>query len=205
MRELVLVTHPEATHHVDGLVGGWYDADLTTRGLAQAEQVAEAVGSVGSVGQADAVFSSTLLRCRRTAEAIATRVGVEVVLDPDMREQSYGVAGGHPPGTFPFVRAVRGDDLLRHHDGVEGSETRLDVATRIYRALERIEAAGHERTVVVGHGGASSYVVTAWLGMPLESVGPVRFAFASGSITRLREKDDGERSVQSLADTAHLR
>ncbi len=198
IRELVLVTHPEATHHTDGLVGGWYDADLTERGAAQAQQVADAVGP------ADAVFSSTLTRCRRTAGAIAARAGVEVVLDPDLREQSYGVAGGHPPGTFPFVRAVRGDDLLRHHDGVEGSETRLDVASRIYRAVARIEAAGHERTVVVGHGGASSYVVTAWLGMPLESVGAARFAFTSGSITRLREKADGERWVQSLADTAHL-
>jgi probable phosphoglycerate mutase len=198
MRELVLVTHPEATHHTDGLVGGWYDADLTPRGLEQADLLARAVGP------ADALFSSSLTRCRRTAEAIAAHADLEVVLDPDLREQSFGVAGGHPPGSFPRVAAARGDDLLRHHDGVEGSETRLEVASRVYRACERIEAAGHERTVVVGHGGASTYVVTAWLGVPLAHVGAARFAFTSGSITRLREKADGERWVHTLAETAHL-
>lgn len=200
MNEIVLVTHPEATHVVDRLVGGWYDADLTPRGVEQADLIADAV----CAEPVDAVFSSTLIRCRRTAEAVAVRGGVDVVLDPDLREQSYGVAEGHPPGTFPYTAAGGGDDLLRHHDGVEGSETRLDVASRIYAAHERIETAGFERTVVVCHGGASSYVVTAWLGMPLLSVGAVRFGFRPGSITRLREKANGERWVEALADTSHL-
>lgn len=174
MRELVLVTHPEATHVVDGLVGGWYDADLTERGAAQAQQVAAAVGPV------DAVFSS------------------------DLREQSYGVAGGHPPGTFPYVRPGPDDDPLTHHDGVEGSETRLQVATRVQAAVARIEAAGHERAVVVGHGGASTYVVTAWLGVPVEHVGRVRLAFSPGSITRLERSSSGDRRLRSLAEVAHL-
>lgn len=196
--ELVLVTHPEATHVVDGIVGGWYDADLTARGAVQAQQVAAAVGP------ADAVFSSDLTRCRRTAEAVAARAGLEVVLDPDLREQSYGVAGGHPPGTFPFARPGPDDDPLTHHDGVEGSETRLEVTTRVYAATARIEAAGHARTVVVGHGGASTYVVTAWLGVPLEHVGRVRLAFTPGSITRLERTASGDRRLRSLAVTDHL-
>ncbi|SFJ45631.1 probable phosphoglycerate mutase [Nocardioides psychrotolerans] len=39
-----MVTHPEATHHVEGLVGGWFDSDLTARGHAEAELVAQALG-----------------------------------------------------------------------------------------------------------------------------------------------------------------
>ncbi|MFV8247192.1 histidine phosphatase family protein [Mycolicibacterium peregrinum] len=42
-RKLYVVTHPEAGHHVEGLVGGWYDSDLTAKGLRDAHSVAEAL------------------------------------------------------------------------------------------------------------------------------------------------------------------
>lgn len=35
-RTIYVVTHPGATHHCEGLVGGWYDSDLTAKGLADA-------------------------------------------------------------------------------------------------------------------------------------------------------------------------
>lgn len=32
MRTLLVVTHPEATHHVEKVVGGWHDSRLTCWG-----------------------------------------------------------------------------------------------------------------------------------------------------------------------------
>ena len=29
MKHLYVVTHPQATHHTEGVVGGWYDSELT--------------------------------------------------------------------------------------------------------------------------------------------------------------------------------
>nr|WP_231920282.1 phosphoglycerate mutase family protein [Microlunatus soli] len=40
MQSIYLVTHPQAEHHVAGLVGGWYDSDLTELGCRQAEAIA---------------------------------------------------------------------------------------------------------------------------------------------------------------------
>ena len=37
---VVIVSHTEATHHVDGLVGGWFDSELTMRGREHARRVA---------------------------------------------------------------------------------------------------------------------------------------------------------------------
>src|SRR5687767_3876441 len=97
MRSLYVVTHPEARHHVDDLVGGWFDSDLTDRGLAHAGQIAEALAIRLPGDAAVQVFSSDLLRARRTAEIVANRLGVDVVVvDTDLREKSYGVAGGRP-------------------------------------------------------------------------------------------------------------
>ena len=64
MRHIYLVTHPEAQHHVDGVVGGWHDSDLTARGHLQAERIAEVL--VNSIGpQPVEVYSSDLKRASR--------------------------------------------------------------------------------------------------------------------------------------------
>src|SRR5699024_4830139 len=49
-RTLCVVTHPQSQHHVDGLVGGWFDSDLSALGTQQAGLIAfDAVdGGVGS-------------------------------------------------------------------------------------------------------------------------------------------------------------
>ncbi|WP_341231852.1 histidine phosphatase family protein, partial [Nocardioides salarius] len=79
MTTLHLLTHPEATHVVDGLVGGWYAADLTERGVQQAHAVAAEMAARLSpalaAGERVAVVSSDLVRCRRTAALVAAALG----------------------------------------------------------------------------------------------------------------------------------
>lgn len=141
------MTHPEATHDVERLVGGWYDADLTApNGIEQAERIATSIAA-RAPPQATALTSSDLRRTRRTAEAIAARLDVDPLLDPGLREQSYGAAEGLPVGTIDFTPLPVAGDRIRHHDGVTGSETRLDLATRAYAALDRVIERGAEHSV----------------------------------------------------------
>lgn len=132
MGSIYLVTHPEATHVVEQLVGAWYDSDLTPRGAEQAEKIAALIAS-RAVTTGTALFSSDLRRARHTAEAISAALEVTPVLDAGLREQSYGVAEGPPVGATSLVPLPAGGDRLRHHGGVAGSETRLDVASRSTR------------------------------------------------------------------------
>lgn len=219
MPTLHLLTHTEASHVVDGLVGGWYDADLTARGEEQADalavEMATRLGPVLMAGGEVVIVSSDLRRCRRTAERVADALGQGlgrgldqlpgVTLDRDLREQSYGDAEGRPVGTFARQPPATGSDALRHRDGVPGSETRWQVATRVHAAVQRHLAAAPEHLVVVTHGGTATYVVTAWTGMPLESVGRVRFVAPPGSISTLHEDaTTGDRRVEVLGDRRHL-
>uniref|UniRef100_A0AAU2W2P7 Phosphoglycerate mutase family protein n=1 Tax=Streptomyces sp. NBC_00008 TaxID=2903610 RepID=A0AAU2W2P7_9ACTN len=43
MRTLYVVTHPEATHHVEGVVGGGHDSRLTPDGIRAAVSIAHAL------------------------------------------------------------------------------------------------------------------------------------------------------------------
>lgn len=70
MREVVVVTHSEASHAVEGLVGGWHDASLTKNGLQQAERIADRLGRLFHGTRDIHMVSSDLRRTRQTATAI---------------------------------------------------------------------------------------------------------------------------------------
>ncbi|WP_341720686.1 histidine phosphatase family protein [Micromonospora sp. FIMYZ51] len=207
MRNLYVVTHPEATHHVDGLVGGWFDADLTDRGAAHAGQIAEALAGRFPATATVELFSSDLLRARRTAEVLGKRLGVGVLLDADLREKSYGEAGGRPQAWLDerFVPPPAVGERMRHDEGVPGAETKWELAVRAYAALDRILRSRVEHQVVVTHGGTATFLIAAWIGMPLDAAGLVGIRFSAGGITQLREDDYfHNRWIVHLNDVDHL-
>ncbi|WUD77380.1 phosphoglycerate mutase family protein [Streptomyces sp. NBC_00510] len=96
MRTLYVVTHPEATHHAEGVVGGWHDSQLTPAGVRAAVSIAQALRARIPEGAEVELFTSDLQRTLRTAEEVAELFGVKPILDRRLREKSYGEAGGKP-------------------------------------------------------------------------------------------------------------
>lgn len=206
MRAVYVVTHPEATHHVDRLVGGQYDSDLTDRGRADADRIAaELAGRV--TGAPVEVVSSDLLRTRVTAQRVADRLQTDVHLDPRLREKSYGDAGGKPQAWLDarFVPPPATGDRMRHDEGIAGAETKWDLAVRVYAAMADILSSSVSQQVVVTHGMAATFVLAAWIEMPLEAAGRLAFRFTSGGVTTLEEDDYfHNRTVRELNFVGHL-
>lgn len=140
-RRLFVVTHPEATHHVDGLVGGWFDSALTEQGLSDATRIAESLQRDFGLGVGVRIVSSDLQRTRQTAEVIANALGVAVDLERGLREKSYGVAEGRPQSRLDdrFIAPPAVGERMDHGEGIEGAETKLEWFTRVYAAMERLE------------------------------------------------------------------
>jgi probable phosphoglycerate mutase len=206
MKNILIVTHPEASHHTEGVVGGWFDSHLTERGARHAESIARAV-SRRLDGKSAEIFSSDLLRARQTADVIGQALATGVTTDPNLREKSFGEAEGKPQSWLRARSIPMPDDgeRLRHDEGIPGAETRWDLAERSYRAMGRILESPEENQVVVTHGGPTTLLIAAWIGMPIEASGRVHFAVDSGSITWLR-KDPRTFSHQlaQLNDVNHL-
>lgn len=207
MRIVHVVTHPEATHHVDKLVGGWYDSELTEAGLAAAQSIGATLRRRIPRDSEVEVFSSDLKRSWQTAQAIGDRLTVEVTPEPGLREKSYGEAGGQPQAWLDerFVPPPADGERMRHDEGIAGAETKWDLATRVYAAVDKILDSGCEHQVVVTHGFATTFVLAAWIRMPMEAAGYVNFGVSSGSITELREDDFfHNRQIATLGDVSHL-
>ncbi|MFF1822720.1 histidine phosphatase family protein [Kribbella sp. NPDC058245] len=206
MRYLYLVTHPEAQHHVDGLVGGWYDSALTRRGHQQAERIADVLQAKIGANPVE-VHSSDLRRTTQTAETIAARFDTKVHLDPRLRERTNGDADGRPQSWLTERRIPLPEygDRLAHHDGPEGAETRLHLVERLYPALEEILSRESETQIIVSHGNATSYLISAWLGIPMLNTDRGFFPLTSGGITTLRRNDTHySNQVLALNETDHL-
>lgn len=206
-RTIYVVTHPEATHHREGLVGGWYDSDLTAKGVADAKAIAQWLRDEIPAGSGVELFSSDSLRARRTADPIGDALGMVVVPDRRLREKSYGVAEGRPQRWLDerFVPPPAVGDRLNHDEGIPGAETKAAFAARVYAAMESITASSTEFQVIVTHGFAQTFVIAAWIRMPPESLGYTNFRSQPGSITTLRQDDYfHNRQVVTLADTCHL-
>lgn len=208
MRTVYVVTHPEATHHVEQIVGGWYDSDLTPAGVRATTAIAAALRPGIPDGAEVEIFSSDLTRTRRTAAEVARVFGVDPVLDRRLRERSFGEAEGKPRAWLDgrFLAPPATGERRLDHVSSPGAEPIRSVAARAYAAMVEILAHPCEWQIIVTHGGTLTYLVACWIGMPVESVGQVAFRSVSGGITTLCEDDRfHSREVVALGDIRHLK
>ena len=207
MRTLYVVTHPEASHHIEKVVGGWHDSVLTDVGHRAAAAIAESLWERIPEGVPVELYTSDLQRTLQTAKVVGARFGLEPVPDKRLREKSYGEAEGRPQAWLDerFVPPPPLGERMFHDAKVPGAETQGMMAMRVYEAMEEILAGPVEHQIIVTHGGVLTFVVTAWIQFPLESAGYASFRAPSGSITVLHEDDFfHNRQVSILGDTAHL-
>ena len=153
MTTLLLIRHGETDWNASGRLQGHTDRPLNEYGRRQAAELAERLRGDG-VG---ALYSSDLTRARETAEIVASRLGLPVVLDPDLRERNWGSWEGLTPAERSGV-------------DFEG-ETPEEHRERTFRAIGRIaERHPGERVVVVTHGGSMRRIQAAVLGVALPVV-----------------------------------
>ena len=85
MTKLLLVRHGETDWNRHGRWQGGSDTQLNDLGREQARALAEELD-----GEIDVLYSSDLARARETAEIVAAKLGLEVRLDPRLRERGFG-------------------------------------------------------------------------------------------------------------------
>ena len=150
MTTILLARHGQSDWNQETRWQGHADRPLTDRGREQARALAERLRPV----ELDAVYSSDLERARATAEAVADEQGLELRIDPRLREVDVGSWSGltraEAEQRFPdgFARWKLGEP------GWNDGETYEAMSERILSAVRRI-AEEHDagRVLVVSHGG----------------------------------------------------
>ena len=141
MTTLYLARHGETDWNRELRVQGSSDIALNELGRRQAQALAQELEHV----ELDAIYSSDLSRARETAAAVAALHGLEIRLDPRLRERAFGSWEGL---TREEIHALPEGS---RHDGESDEEVR----ERVLEAIQAIaDAHPGEDVLVVAHGGA---------------------------------------------------
>lgn len=152
-----VVRHGETVWNKEGRLQGQQDSPLTENGLGQARTVAQKLKGINF----DAMFSSDLLRAKRTAEIIALEHELAVDTTEALRERKFGKVEGktHAELRNDLKEIMEKFDAMPQEEKftyrfVEDMESDDEVATRFTTYLREMAVAYAGKTVLlVCHGG----------------------------------------------------
>jgi ribonuclease H / adenosylcobalamin/alpha-ribazole phosphatase len=198
---LLLVRHGVTEYSVAKRFAGRSDLELTQTGREQARRAADRIAELGPV---DVLISSPLRRTRQTAEQLADRLNLPVLIDEDVIETDFGDWDGY---TFSEVNQKWPAELQRWLADPSvpppSGESFETVTRRVRRARDRILAQYSGKTVaVVSHVSPIKILVRLALDAPPSAL--QRMFLGPASISVIDYYADGPVSLQSFNDTAHL-
>ncbi|MGH8932020.1 MAG: histidine phosphatase family protein, partial [Egibacteraceae bacterium] len=200
--DLLLIRHGESQSARAGtrfpLCDGHADPPLDPRGHEEAERVARRLEGQ----RLSAIYVTPLRRTAQTAAPLAERLGVEPLVEADLRE----VGLGEWEGALFRIRVSENHPIAQRMiaegrwDVIPGAEPLDSFAARVRAGIARI-AAGHpdERVAVFTHGGVIGMAVAlATQGRPFAFIGS-----DNASITHLAVVGD-DWILRRFNDTGHL-
>lgn len=195
--ELLLVRHalPLRVEVAEGQIA---DPQLAPAGHEQAAALADALADE----HIDALYASPLRRARQTAEAVASRLGLELHIDPEIaefdRQSHYYV----PIEELRQERDERWDDLIAGRWGPDGEVDPATFQAVVVEAVERIIGAHRgQKVAVVCHGG----VINAYLSHVLGARELMFFEPAYTCVCRVLASSQGHRQIKTINEQHHVR
>lgn len=177
MKHILLVRHGQTEYNrLNRVQGRGINAPLNETGYQQAKQVAEALRAYNP----EAVYSSSLLRARQTAETIVSIVGLDGKKYPrphcDLDEMDFGVLEGalvedKSSDLYELVSSWKNGEV---HLAAESGESPVQVYDRanrqIFSILNAPDHKEHSTIVFVLHGRLIRVLLSKWLGYGLEGM-----------------------------------
>lgn len=203
MLRYLLIRHGQTDWNVSGRIQGQSDVPLNAVGEQQVVALAKGLAST----PIDAVYTSDLTRARATAEAMVNPRGLDIRMEPRLREVHFGEWEGFTyeellnriPGFSKAWEAWNADRVYR---APPGGESLLQFSERVEAALADVRAVHEDGTVaLVSHGGSIRMAFCALLGLPLTSYWQMSVHNTSVSEIEMRERGP---VVVRWNDTHHL-
>ncbi len=201
MRKVFLVRHGETDWNVKMRFQGREDVPLNELGISEARLLSRCLKDA----RLEAVFSSPLLRARKTAEIVAFRHGFVPRVVVGLQEIDFGKWEGLTYDDLDEVEKERLSLWLNNPTGhdIPGGEPFRDFWDRIWSTYDCLLQKTDGNIAVVTHAGAIKVLVAGILKMPLSMV--IRLKLSPGSLTTILYDSWGNPYLESFNDTCHLR
>ncbi len=183
MGKVILVRHGESEMNRDGLFFGWLDPELTEKGKEQAHKAKNIIEKF----KYDEIYSSDLLRARKTAEIINYQ-GLPLNVCEELREINFGIFEGltyeEISRKYP-VEVKLWEEKWQEYDYEHGE----NVTQLQKRAVDFLNKLDKEKKdiVVVTHWGVINCILSYYITGGLD--GYWKFALNTGGVSVLEFRD----------------
>jgi broad specificity phosphatase PhoE len=154
---LFLVRHGQSTANRDRILQGQLDTQLTSEGEEQAASIRDSLPH-----EVDLVYSSNLIRARRTAEIVYSKR--EIITDPRINEMNLGILEGRQRDQLSqqeefMWKQLRYDATFSEHQGETGDEFINRVDSFFSDITQTMQEKGQSKIVVFTHFGVIQAIV----------------------------------------------
>ncbi len=163
---ITVVRHAETEWNVAMRLQGIQDSALTPKGIKQSELVAETLSNQ----EFDVLISSDLGRAVKTAEIIAAKTNLSIIMDTSLRERNFGIMEGL---TREEISEKYPDALSSYYKRkatyeVENGESLNVFNNRVTKGLTSIVNSNEgKRILIVSHGGVLDCIIRMVFNYPL--------------------------------------
>lgn len=199
MKTIILIQHCQSEQHLNEMIGGITDWNLTKLGELQAENIGRKL-SAEYTGDWT-IYSSDLKRAAKTAQIVSNFVNSSkncpIDYRKELREQNLGIATGKSKEWFnEHKNHITPNEPLIFHRSIEGAETEEEVYHRVAKFIQEIASSDDEQIMIVAHGGSCKMFAAIWMGITVEMLANRAFIGGAGGVTVLSERVDGARIMK---------
>lgn len=200
MTTIYLVRHCEAEGNVQRVFQGRIDREISENGARQLDCLSQRFRNV----HLDAIYSSPLIRARKTAEALNRGKHLPIRFDDRLKELDGGCWEGKSWADFPILYPDDSKTWLqepwRFH--AEGGEAMTAVYARMAEMLTEIALSYPQQTVAVASHGCAIRNALCWArGLPIEKLNTIEWC--DNTAVSVLEWD-GRMHVRLENDNTHL-
>jgi len=185
---ITTIRHGETSWNRERKPQGSCDIELNETGIEQAKKLATRLEHE----PCDIIFTSDLLRAKKTAEIINEKHNAETIASSQLRESSFGEFEGKslndPDVAIAFGRYME--------------ERAPAYFAQVQSYLKKIISCGKENIFIVGHFGTIRAIICGLLALPIEDRGS--FVIGNAAIHTFKRREDGSFVMILENDIAHL-
>lgn len=202
MTEIYMVRHCEAMGNVKRLFQGSSDFDISETGVKQLEYLKNRFKNI----KLDKVYTSPLIRARKTALAVIGDRDLKPIDEKGLIELDGGIVEGKPfIETFNSIPGLA-DTWDNHPEDFapEGGEKMRDAYERIWNTVKKIAAQNPGKTVAcTTHGGVTRCLLCRLLKGDITKLSEMPWS-ENTAVSLIRFDEDLNPEVAFCNDTSHL-
>lgn len=164
---IILARHGQTNWNIEKRWQGNQDIRLNDRGIKQAQMLCKRVEDF----QIDRIYTSPLLRAKKTAEIVNTKLNIELIIDNDLREISFGDWEGHTLYELEekFPEDFKKWDAIENANVGFGVESYGHLQNRAYETLRKISCIKAETILIITHGTWIRALICKLMDIPIDN------------------------------------